>query len=474
MIFVPTTHPEWVQSLGGSGDEWVNEMHLLVDGSTIVVGAFEGDATFGTGQTNETVLSSAGDHDFFWARYDSEGELQWARRGGGSGYDTARAVSVHQNGDVLLSGTFEGTVVFGAGQANETTLNSEGGQDIFLARFDQQGGLKWVSQVGGSNNVWGNSVVFWGDSIAMVGGFWEDAVFDPNGPKETTLTSLGIRDGFVAIYDGDGNLEHALQYGDTGNDVATSAAEAADGSLVVTGWFGETVDMFLSQADPISLESNGGSDVFVLKLDPSLEVTWAWSAGSVENDVPNHVEAASDGSLVVSGRFKETIVFGEGQPNETTLESEGSTDVFVLKLDSAGELVWATQAGGAQGDWCSSVTMAEDGRVYAVGSYGYTDSTASGSITFGAGEPNETTLHSISGYGEMYIVAFDSMGAVRWARQGASAAGSRADSVRAAADGTVWAAGFFEGDTVFSPSEPHETQATWAGGEDGFLAKYQP
>ena len=103
-----------------------------------MTGSFSTTATFGAGEANETVLSAdeADGYDIFVAKYGADGTLDWVRQVGGAGNQLANGITV-LDPVWLLTGSFDGggPLVLGAGETNETTLQSAGGYDAFLAMF---------------------------------------------------------------------------------------------------------------------------------------------------------------------------------------------------------------------------------------------------------------------------------------------------------------------------------------------------
>ena len=87
-----------------------------------------------------TVLTSAGGGDVFVARYGADGSLQWAKSAGGLAWDGATGIGAAADGSVLVGGEFSPyattTATFGAGEPNETVLQSAGNADVFVARFE--------------------------------------------------------------------------------------------------------------------------------------------------------------------------------------------------------------------------------------------------------------------------------------------------------------------------------------------------
>jgi hypothetical protein len=133
----------------------------------------------------------------------------------------------------------------------------------------------------------------------------------------------------------------------------------------------------------------GGGDVFVIKLDSSGNLSWAKTIGGTNWDSGNSIQQTSDGGYVITG---ETYSFGAGYG-----------DVFVIKLDSSGNLSWAKTIGGRDWDSGNSIQQTSDGGYVITGE---TDS-------FGAGD------------GDVFVIKLDSSGNF----QGCSLVGSPSPSI---------------------------------------------
>lgn len=92
---------------------------------------------------------------------------------GGSGADSGSAVKVDTRGNRYVTGGFSLTTKFG-----NKTLTSEGGTDIFLAKFEDSGELRWVLQAGGAGDDVGNDIAFdREENIYLAGSFTDSATF---------------------------------------------------------------------------------------------------------------------------------------------------------------------------------------------------------------------------------------------------------------------------------------------------------
>ena len=138
-IFIARYNPDgtlaWAKCAGGSTEDWGYGITALSDNSSVVTGKFWAKATFGAGEPNELELTSLGYFDIFIARYNPDGTLVWAKRAGSLTDDCGYEVTTLSDDSTVVIGSYEGTATFGEGEANETILTSEGGQDIFIARF---------------------------------------------------------------------------------------------------------------------------------------------------------------------------------------------------------------------------------------------------------------------------------------------------------------------------------------------------
>jgi hypothetical protein len=139
-FFIARYNPDgtlaWAKSAGGSSrNEMGYGIKNLSDNSTVVTGFFRDSATFGAGETNETILNSKGLDDIFIAQYNSDGILAWAKSAGSSKYDFGYGITALSNDSSVVTGKFESSATFGLGEPNQTILDSAGFFDIFIARF---------------------------------------------------------------------------------------------------------------------------------------------------------------------------------------------------------------------------------------------------------------------------------------------------------------------------------------------------
>ncbi|MFO7677217.1 MAG: SBBP repeat-containing protein, partial [Thermoplasmatota archaeon] len=131
---------QWAERAGGTSWDYGYGIAGDASGNTYITGEFQETASFGS-----TVLTSAEDMDVFVAKLSNDGIWQWAERAGGTDSDSGHDVALDADGDVYITGRFVSTdAEFGV-----TTLSSEGGADLFVAKLSNEGVWQWAEQAGG-------------------------------------------------------------------------------------------------------------------------------------------------------------------------------------------------------------------------------------------------------------------------------------------------------------------------------------
>ena len=335
----------WVENAGGSSDDCGFGISTDVDGNVYITGYFDYSANFGSFN-----LTSNGAYDIFVAKMDPNGNWLWAESAGGSDLEYGIAICTDSNGNVYVTGIFEGTASFGS-----FDLPSNGDDDIFVAKMDPNGNWLWAKNAGGSEYDGGSGISTDADgNLYVTGSFRGTGSFG-----SFNLTSSGDHDIFVAKMDPNGNWLWVESAGGSYGDIGKAINTDADGNVYVTGYFD-----YLANFGSYNLTSNGVSDIFVAKMDPNGNWIWAKNAGGSEYDGGSGISTDIDENVYVSGYFHGTASFGS-----FNLTSSGERDIFVTKMDSNGNWIWAESAGGSTYDNGFAISTDAEGNVYVTGYY---------------------------------------------------------------------------------------------------------
>jgi uncharacterized delta-60 repeat protein len=458
----------YVTSAGGASNDSARAVAPLPDEGCIVVGHYGGTATFGQGEPNQTVLGSAGSVDIFVARYNPDGTLLWAKRAGSPATDTAFDVTAFADGSCIVTGWYTGTCVFGPGEPGVTTLNDvDGLGEIFVARYHANGSLDWAVKAGRNFDDIGESVAGFPDGSCIVTGYFDTiAIFGEGEPNQTILNSAGTSpDVFIARYNADGTLAWVKQAGGVEQDVGSGVAVFADGTFVVTGYFGGAATFAPGEPEVTVLIAAGILDMFVARYTGNGTLMWARRAGGGDFTEGNGVATLPDGSCVVTGFLRGLAIFGLGDPGQTVLGSLYDTnDMFVAKYDAGGALLWARSGGGSAHDSGREVDVFPDGGVAVSGIFGDI-------AVFALGLPEETFLIS-QGDLDAFVARYDANGTLMWVRAAGSPLYDDGWGVCTHADGSMTTCGDFQGTFFFSQGEPWVKVLVSGGAVDAFVARY--
>ena len=255
--------PEWVQTFPAStAGEWVSPVDVLAaEHQVIVVGTFSGTIDLDPSATTERPATAAGDADIFIVAVDAEtGALEWSAVLPCSGTATAGHASMDASGNILVVGSFSGTIDLDPGPT-DTADAAVGGTDGFAVQLDSSGAHTWSTVLGGS----GDDTLTAGDlasggGAALVGGF-----SDTTSVGGTTLVSVGGADCLAMTVDGTGAVGWARGLGSADDEICTSVSASPDGYVYFSGPITRAFDFSVSGVDDLRRPS-GAADAWVHRL----------------------------------------------------------------------------------------------------------------------------------------------------------------------------------------------------------------
>jgi hypothetical protein len=345
----------WVKTGGGYSGDYAHDMCVDSQGNIYIAGEIDGTATFG----NTTVNGNIGSDDALIMKYDSNGNLVWARAYGGASREDARSLALDAAGNIYLIGVFRDTSTIGA---YTLIASSQDVDDVFIARLDPAGNVVWVKTIGGMGDDTGRGIdVDSQGNVYAVGAFEGSASF---GGAVTLTEVYGNRDLFLSKWDSNGNLIWVKQAGGQTNDVAWDVELDDFDNIYITGEFNHTV-VFGS----FSLQPIGGSDIFVAKYGIHGNVQWARRFGGELIDRARSI-ATDNSNVYITGQYGGTLSHGS-----YTVTSSDSSDIFIASFDADGAPGWLAAPWGPadayefMGYEAGTAIHAAGGFVYVTGSY---------------------------------------------------------------------------------------------------------
>lgn len=332
----------WSKRFGDAENQYATDVAVDKDGNILVAGYFTGVIDLGGG-----ALESAGATDAFVAKFNGDGDHVWSYPLGDAMSQAARSVRADAQGNVVLVGDYQGTLIVGGNPLTPKGLN-----DIFIVKLSPQGTVLFSKSAGGPGNDFAARVLTdAGSGILLLGSFAGSIDFEGG----ATETSNGGFDVVLVKLDPSGNYQWSGAFGNSLDDDAKDVAIDGEGSIVVAGDFASE----LSVGGPV-LSCQGKTDVFVAKFDSSGGHVWSRGFGDAEMQRVRAIDVDSRGNIVVAGEFSGELSFG-GDP----LVSPAGADIFIAKLDPGGNPIWSKQAGDAGIRECHDIAV--DGLGHVVG-----------------------------------------------------------------------------------------------------------
>jgi len=254
-----------------------------------------------------------GQDDFYLLKIDNFGNILWDFVYGGENDDTLNCIKeTSDNGFICIGESYS------FGIANN--------KDLYIFKLNSKNEILWAKNLGGKDVDGGRWVEETSDSGYIAVGW-------------TRSFGSGASDFYIIKLDSSGNLTWTKTWGGSAFDEAYSVIETEDKGYLVVGY---TISF-----------GKGAKDVAIVKLDDKGNICWYKTYGGSKDDVGVSIKKLEDGNYIVVGY---TSSFGNG-----------NTDVYVIKIDNNGELIWEKIFGGEQDDIANDSIITSDGNLLIVG-----------------------------------------------------------------------------------------------------------
>ena len=258
------------------------------------------------------VLTEEKKQDFWIIKLDKNGNMEWDEVFGQNGPDIANSIIQTKDGGYVVAG-FTWTIY-----ARK--------QDIWIIKLYENGNIEWDKTFDEDENDIAYSLAQTEDGGYIVAG-------------STGLKLWGETNCWVIKLDAKGNMEWENNFGGTGWDGIYSIIQTKDGSFITTGC--------------VWSKGAGRGDVRVAKLNKRGDLVWDKTFGGSENDEAYSIIQTNDGGYAIAGF--------------TVLEDTGDRDIWVIKLDKEGNQIWNRTLGGTSEDWANSIIQDKNGNYMVAG-----------------------------------------------------------------------------------------------------------
>jgi len=409
----------WSRLQGTELSDEASSVAVGKDGSIYIAGQTEGNLAK---QANANV----GRTDAFLTKYNSDGIAQWTKLLGGEGADAATALTVANDGSILLTGYVIAVPVFKEGSFEGQKIN---GYDAFVTKWSNDGAKIWTRTVGGTGDEYAWAVASDKSGAIYVAGTMVNGI---DGQK-----SFGGLDIFVTKFSSDGTKLWTKAIGTSGYDKPAAIVVGPDDALYLAG---STTGNLNGQTNNGGI--HGAYNAFVSKLTLDGTPVWTRLIGSTSEATASSLVTSGDGSVYVVGT---TFGNGAGDGDFDGQRNHGGEDGFVVKFKSDGTKVWTRIFGTDGVDNAMGASIGSDGGIYVAGS-------TTGSLDGqGIASPYGGLIKPTGYYGaDMYIAYFSIDGNTLWTKQfGTGSANQSSDDLAKAlvsgGSGTIYVVGSTQG-----------------------------
>jgi len=289
--------------------------------------------------TGATYSSSFTGEDVYAVNLDTAGNVKWTQTVGGINDEFGYSIDQAKDGGYLITGA--------------TSPLGEEVENVYLVKTDSAGGIKWKKTFTGLEYGHGSSIIETNDGGYAMGGY--------KGGNTSNKYDFSI-----IKLDSAGNVKWNRSIGGTGSKATYSMVQTKDGGYIATG----TIDS----------SSLKDKDVYVVKIDAEGNLQWTKTLGGANDDIGTAIIQTTDGGYALTGATKSS--------------GAGGYDVFVVKLNSNGNIGWTKSIGGEGDDEGESIVQTNDGG-YAIGGF--------------------TNVYKTDDY-KFYALKLDATGNVQWTK----------------------------------------------------------
>ncbi len=478
---------EWATYFGGALDDGGQSMAIDNAGFIYITGKTYSPSRIATTGAYQTTLS-AGENDAYLAKFDSLGKLQWATYYGGSsngfilpGAEWYSVVSCDRFGHVYLAGSTVSENGIATPGSFQETLNDNSFLPFngFVARFNNDGTLKWGTYYGASTT----NTKFWaiatdGEGSVYVAGDADSSTSTTNalvtnGAFQTRYGG-GTQDGILVKFDSSGKRQWATYYGSASSDVIEALICDDSNNVYIAGYGFDNTPSLVTPGTLDDAFYNGAGGILA-RFNSKGVRQWGsymhFYANALAIDNSGHVYVGGYNQNSISDSF--IVTPGCHQPYTINSNHTDFNGVLLQMNRSNGTRNWGTYYGSDGATFGRSIACDHRGNVYFAGN---TNAYGSSTFTIAMEGVHQDTLNAAPNLptrpDDAFVVQFDSSGTRKWATYYGGIESDGANAVAVDRSGALYLLGTTN--STKNVTTPGSYQQNNAGDADAFLVRFSP
>ena len=330
---------QWQKCLGGSNNDVGWYVEQTKDNGYVVIGY--------TNSNDAEISGNHGSWDYWVAKLDDTGRIQWQKCLGGDTVDIPRCIQQTTDSGYIITG---GTL-----STNGDVTAGHGGGDCWVIKLSKTGSLQWQQTYGGSSGDAGIAI-----KQTIDGGYI--LACSSSSADGDVAANKGNNDVWILKLSATGAISWKKNYGGSGNDYADDIQQTADSGYIVACSSNST--------DSDVTGNHGDFDYWLMKLSQTGSIQWQRSYGGSNADFANAVQQTKEGGYIVAG-----VTFS----NDSDVTGfKGTSDMWVVKVSGTGNLQWQNAMGGSSYDGAAAIQQTFDSGYIVVGYTSSADSDVTG------------------------------------------------------------------------------------------------
>ena len=312
-----TGNIQWQNTIGGSGDDFVNVVKPTADGGYIVLAGSDSNIS------GDKTENSRGGLDFWILKLNASGDIIWQKTYGGSNPDFDTYGQQTTDGGFLVAGYSD------SGATGDKTEASNGQRDYWILKLDANGNIVWQNAMGGSLIDRVQAAAQTPDGGYIIAGFSSSPL---SGDK--TEANYGGTDYWIVKLNATGSIVWQNTIGGNASDALRDLIPTSDGGYLAGGYSLSSISGEKTE------NSNGDYDYWLVKLNASGAIEWQNTIGGSGTDYLRDIKQLPDNSYVVAG-YSNSNASGD-----KTEASNGGYDFWLVRIDASGNVTSQNSIGG--------------------------------------------------------------------------------------------------------------------------------
>lgn len=364
-----TPNIQWQKTLGGTEYDGATCIQQTSDGGYIVAG--------NTVCNDGDVSGNHGENDVWVVKLNATGVIIWKKALGGTLSEYANSIQQTTDGGYIVAGNTQSNDGDVSGNHNTGTVNFD---DVWVVKLSATGAIVWQKTLGGTDHDIAKSIQQTLDGGYIVAGHTYSNDGDVSGNHSF------FYDCWIVKLSSIGEIIWQKALGGSNDDIASQIQQTLDGGYIIAG-------LTASNNGDIT-QQQGITDCWIVKLNSIGEIIWQKTYGGTNQDSATSIQQTLDGGYIVAGNTYSND--GDVSGNH------GDLDVWIIKLNNSGTIVWQKTFGGTGTDYANCIQQRLDGS-YIVAGYTYSnDGDVSG---------NHTTDNSLNDY---WVIKLNTQGELVW------------------------------------------------------------